>query len=182
MAWRRAAWALLVVLVLPVALAAAQAEQTLLVTPLTRDGKVLVSFTLNDAFNDDVRSAIHSGTSISFIYEVELKRSSTLWLDRTMSTTVVTAAVRFDNLTRRYYVTRLIDGRIEGTDTYEREEDVQRKLTDFEKLPLFSSNTLEPNAEYYLRVRAHTSPRNAAFVWPWASHEVAGHVKFTFIR
>ena len=181
MGLRRAACALLVVVALP-ALAAAQQEQSLQVTPLTRDGKVLVSFMLNDAFNDDVRTAIHSGTAISFIYEVELKRASTMWLDRTMSTTVVTAAVRFDNLTRRYFVTRLIDGRIEGTETFEREEDVQKRLTDFDKLPLFSSNMLEANAEYYLRVRAHTSPRNASFVWPWASHEVAGHVKFTFLR
>jgi len=177
----RAACALLFVLALQVAVAA-QAEQSLQVTPLTRDGKLLVSFLLTDAFNDDVRTAIHSGTAISFIYEVELKRNSTMWIDRTMSTSVVTASVRFDNLTRRYYVTRLIDGRIEGTETFEREEDVRKRLTDFEKLPLFSSSLLEENAEYYLRVRAHTSPRNAAFVWPWASHEVAGHVKFTFIR
>lgn len=178
---RRAACALLFVLACQVALAA-QAEQSLQVTPLTRNGKVLVTFMLNDAFNDDVRTAIHSGTAISFIYEVELRRSSTMWLDRTMDTSVVTASVRFDNLTRRYYVTRLIDGRIEGTETFEREDDVRKKLTEFDKLPLFSSGALEANAEYYLRVRAHTSPRNAAFVWPWASHEVAGHVKFTFIR
>lgn len=177
----RATCALVFVLIVQVA-AGAQAEQSLQVTPLTRDGKVLVSFTLTDAFTDDVRAAIHSGTAISFIYEVELKRASTLWLDRTMSTTVVTAAVRFDNLTRRYYVTRLIDGRIEGTETFEQEEDVRKRLTDFEKLPLFNSSILEANVEYYLRVRAHTSPRNASFVWPWASHEVAGRVKFTFIR
>jgi hypothetical protein len=176
---RRAVCALLVVAALSAPASAAAQEQTLQVTPLTRDGKVLVSFMLTDAFNDDVRTAIHSGTPISFI---ELKRSSTMWLDRTMSTTVVTAAVRFDNLTRRYFVTRLIDGRIEGTETFEREDDVQKRLTDFDKLPLFSSNMLEANAEYYLRVRAHTSPRNASFVWPWASHEVAGHVKFTFLR
>ena len=107
---RRAACALLFVLALQ-GFVCAQQPQALSVTPLTRDGKVLVSFTLSDAFNGDVRTAIHSGTAISFIYEVELKRSSTLWLDRTMSTAVVNAAVRFDKLTRRYYVTRLLDGR-----------------------------------------------------------------------
>ena len=138
-AWR-AACALLFVLTLP-AVAAAQAEQSLQITPLTRDGRVLVTFMLSDAFNDDVRTAIHSGTPISFIYEVELKRASTMWLDRTMDTSVVTASVRFDNLTRRYFVTRLIDGRIEGTETFEREDDVRKKLTEFEKLPLFSSGS-----------------------------------------
>jgi hypothetical protein len=32
-----------------------------------------------------------------------------------------------------------------------------------------------------VRVRAHTTPRNAAFVWPWGS-DVAGLAKFTFLR
>jgi hypothetical protein len=158
------------------------AQQSLKITPLIRDGRVLVSFTLTDAFNTDMTSAIHSGTAISFIYEVELKRAATLWLDRTMDTAVVTAAVRFDNLTRRYHFTRMLNGRIERAETTEREEDVREWLTEFEKLSLFSSGSLEGNAEYYLRVRAHTSPRNASFVWPWASHEVAGQVKFTFLR
>ena len=39
--------------------------------------------------------------------------------------------------------------------------------TDFERLPLFRSVTLQPNSEYYVRVRAHTTPRNATFLWPW---------------
>jgi uncharacterized protein DUF4390 len=177
---RRAFCALLLVAAALQAVVAAQ--QTLQVTPLTRDGRVLVSFTLSEAFNDDVRAAIHSGMTISFIYEVELKRSSTLWLDRTMDTAVVTAAVRFDNLTRRYHFTRMLNGRIERAETTEREDDVRDWLTEFTKLPLFSSTSLQTNAEYYLRVRAHTSPRNAAFVWPWAIHDVAAHVKFTFIR
>jgi hypothetical protein len=58
---------------------------------------------------------------------------------------------------------------------------VREWLTAFDKLPLFSAAALEPNAEYYLRVRAHTTPRNAAFVWPWGS-DIAGLAKFTFLK
>lgn len=175
----RAIPAIVCVLALSAMLAAAQ---TLQVTPLTRDGRVLVSYKLADAFNDQVRDAIHSGLAITFVYDVELKRSSALWLDRTIGAVRVSAGVRYDNLTRRYHLTRTHDGRLEGAETIEQEEDVRKRLTEFEKLPLFNSADLEPNSEYYLRVRAHITPRNASFVWPWTSHDVSGLAKFTFIR
>jgi Domain of unknown function (DUF4390) len=161
---------------------AAAAAQTIQVTPLTRDDRVLITFRLSDAFTDEVRSAVHSGLTITFIYDVELKRGASLWLDRTIASSTVSAGVRFDNLTRRYHVTRRWDGRMERVEVLDREEDVRDWLTTFEKLSLFSNATLEPNAEYYLRVRARTTPRNAAFVWPWQGSDVAGLAKFTFLR
>ena len=157
------------------------AGQSMQVTPLARDGRVLVSFRLSDAFNEDARAAIHSGLTITFVYDVELKRASTMWLDRTIAEATVMATVRYDNLTRRYYVTRREDGRIERADTVDREEVARGWLTDFDKLPLFNSDVLERNAEYYLRIRAHTMPRNASFVWPW-ERGIAGLAKFTFIQ
>src|SRR3990172_1797964 len=90
------------------------------VLPLSREGRVLVSFRLDNAFNEDIRTAIHSGLTISFIYDVELKRGSSLWFDRTIASEKVTAAVRYDNLARRYQVTRTQDGRIERVDATER--------------------------------------------------------------
>ena len=161
---------------------AAAAAQTIQVTPLTRDDRVLVTFRLSDAFTEEVRSAVHSGLTITFIYDVELKRGASLWLDRTIASSTVSAGVRFDNLTRRYHVTRRWDGRMERVEVLDREEDVRDWLTSFEKLSLFSNATLEANAEYYLRVRARTTPRNAAFVWPWQGSDVAGLAKFTFLR
>ena len=156
--------------------------QTIQVTPLTRDDRVLVTFRLTDAFNDHVRTAIHSGLTITFIYDVELRRGASLWIDRTMASSQVSADVRFDNLTRRYHVTRRWDGRMDRVEVLEREEDVRDWLTNFDKLSLFSNAILEPNAEYYLRVRAKTTPRNATFVWPWQNSDVAGLAKFTVLR
>jgi hypothetical protein len=160
---------------------ALHAGQNMQVTPLARDGRVLVSFKLSDAFNEDIRTAIHSGLTITFVYDVQLRRGSTLWLDRTIAEATVIATVRYDNLTRRYYVTRREDGRLDRADTVDREVDARAWLTSFEKLPLFRSDILERNAEYYLRIRAHTTPRNASFVWPWEGG-IAGMAKFTFLQ
>lgn len=159
------------------------AEQTLQVAPLARDGQVLVSFKLAEDPTDDIRAAIHSGLTISLVYKVDLRRSSPAWFDRTISSAVVTATVRYDNLTRRYSVTRMIDGHIDRADTIDREEAAWAWLTSqFEKLPLFRSVSLETNGEYYVRVRAHTTPRNMSFVWPWQADDVVGLAKFTLVR
>jgi hypothetical protein len=161
----------------------APAEQSLQVAPLPRDGQVLVTFKLNEALNEDIRAAIHSGMTISFVYKVDLRRGSSVWFDRTIASAVVTATVRYDNLTRRYHVTRMLDGRTDRAETTDREEEAWGWLTaGFDKLPLFRTISLEYNGEYYVRVRALTTPRNAAFLWPWQGHDVVGLAKFTLIR
>lgn len=162
---------------------AGPADQTLQVAPLPRDGQVLVSFQLQQELTDEVRTTIRSGMAVSFIYKVDLRRGSAVWFDRTLASTVVKATVRYDNLTRRYLLTRTLDGRMERPDTTDSEEVAWKWLTDqFDRLPLFSSVTLESNGEYYVRVSAHTAPRNAAFVWPWRGDDVVAFTKFTLIR
>lgn len=161
-----------------------QAEQRLHVAPLPRDGELLVSFKLDQALTPELKQRIHSGLIVKFVYKVDLKRSSAGWIDRTMASAEVTATVRYDTLTRRYHLTKLKDG---GTDliveTTDREEIAWAWVTtQFEKLPLFRGVRLEPNAEYYVRVRAHTAPRTDPFVWPWQGDDVVGFAKFTFIR
>lgn len=174
---------LLVLLAVALLAGSVSAAQTLQVLPLPRDGQVLVSFKLGEVFTDEIKAAVHSGLTVSFVYRVDLMRGSAAWFDRTMATAVVTATVRYDNLTRVYHVTRMLDGRIERAQTTEREDAAREWLTtEFDKLPLFRNVTLETNSEYYVRVRVHTTPRNASFLWPWDRHDVTGLAKFTFIQ
>jgi hypothetical protein len=155
--------------------------QSIRVTSLTREDRVLVSFELTEAYNDDLKAAIQSGLPTSITYDVELRRATTLWVDRLVETARVTAAVRFDNLTRRYQVSVMRDGRVEGSHVTDDEQAVQQALTTFVRLPLFRTARLEPNAEYYVRVRAQTRPRNSLFALPWERGGVLGSAKFTFL-
>ena len=160
-----------------------QPEQSLHVAPLTRDGQVLVSFRLAQTVTPELKTAIHSGLTISFVYKVDLKRASATWLDRTMASVLVTATVRYDNLTRKYHLSRMFDGHTDDYRTTDKEEVALAWVTtQFERLALFHNLRLEDNAEYYVRVRAHRSPRNASFVWPWQGDDVVGLAKFTFFR
>ena len=167
--------------VLVAATAQAVAAQEIRVRPVPRDGRVYVSFSMTEAFSEEVREAIGSGLETSFSYEVELRRGGPFWFARTIEAIVLTATVRYDNLTRRYHVTREQDGRVEASEVFDSEDEVRQRLTSFERLPLFSTERLEANAEYSLRVRARTRPRRAGLPWPFGQHDAAGLARFTFI-
>jgi len=155
--------------------------QAIQVVPLAREGRVMVSFQLSEGFPDDVKAAIKSGLMTTFAYDIEIKRGATFWFDRTVATANVSASVKYDTLTRTFSVTRAQDGRMATAENTENETIVRDMLTKFERLPLFSSAGLEPNAEYYLRVRARTTPRTSWAPWSLWGREVAGIAKFTFI-
>lgn len=157
------------------------AAEIIRVTSIARDGRILVSFEMKDGFTGDIQDAISSGLTTTFTYDVELRRGAAVWLDRTVEWARVTASVRYDNLTRRYQVVRTQDGRVEETRIVEDRELVRRWLTEFARLSLFSTTRLEPNADYYVRVRARMRPRNSMFFLPWDRAAASGMAKFTFI-
>jgi hypothetical protein len=168
-------------LALSASLHAAPPPPDVTVTPIARDGQVQVTFDLSDAFTSDVRDAIRSGLATTFDYDIELRHGTAGWFDRTVSSVTITATVRFDNLTRRYQMSRILDGRAEDGPATEEEDAVRRWLTHFERIPVSATSALEANGEYYVRVRARTRPRNTWFLWPWDRDALLGHAKFTFI-
>ena len=154
----------------------------LVVTPITREGQVLVTFELNDGVTPEVRDAIHSGLPTTFSYEIAVSRGTAAWFDRTLASVSVAASVRFDNLTRRYQLSRTQDGRVEDSRPTEDQEVVKRWLTRFDQVPVLTTAALETNGEYLVRVRALARPQHTWFFWPWARGAVLGNAKFTFIQ
>lgn len=177
----RFAVCLLTVLALAAGRASAQTSEGLRVVPLVRDDQVLVSFTLADGFTEEVRAAIQSGLKTTFTYSTELRLDVPGWVDRTMATSTATSSVEFDNLTRRYSLTRTIDGKMVDTRTADDERAVRQWLTVLQRLPLFRTWVLEGNREYYVTVRATARPSNGSILWPFSSG-TSGSAKFTFIK
>jgi hypothetical protein len=151
------------------------------IVPLVRGSDVLVSFQMSEGFTEDVRAAIHSGLKTTFTYTIDLRTAVAVWLDRTIESVVVSTSVQYDNLTRRHVIVRSLDGRVDGDALIvDSDDEVRQLVTRIDRRPLFRTTKLEPNREYYVRVRAEIRPRNAAFLWPWGSGTSA-QAKFTFI-
>jgi hypothetical protein len=159
----------------------ARAQEGLRVVPLVRADNVLVTFSLTDGFTDEVRAAIQSGLKTTFTYAVDLKLDVPGWVDRTIGSATATSSVEFDNLTRRYDLVRMVDGRVLDRLQTEDEAVVRQWMTAVKQLALFRTALLEANREYYVAVRASARPSNGSILWPFGS-SASAQAKFTFIR
>jgi hypothetical protein len=51
-------------------------------------------------------------------------------------------------------------------------------MTAFDRVPVTTTEPLEPNGDYYLRVSMQTSPKRT-FSWPWTGDAASGRAEFT---
>jgi hypothetical protein len=151
------------------------------VSTVARDGRVHVSCAVTGGLTPDMEQALQSGLTTTFTYDVDLRRAVSVWLDRGVGVSTVSASAQYDTLTGRYQVSRSVDGRIEDSRVSENKADVARFITSFERLPLFTTADLEPNVEYLVRVRLRTRPRVNWFIWPFSRADAVGFARFTFI-
>ena len=160
----------------------AAARADIRVTPLVVEGRVFASFTAAGAVDADARAVMRSGLLLTFTYTVELRRPSTIWLDHSLTRKLVSATVKFDTLTGVYQVSQLERDRVVWSKTSSDEVQVRTWMTTFEKVPISPEASLEPNADYYVRVRLHASPKGTFSLWPWGRDDGSGRADFTFIR
>lgn len=155
-------------------------QETLRVRPMVREDKVLVTFTLDGGLTDEMRAVVRSGLRTVFTYTVELKLKVPAWVDRTIATAVISTSIDYDNLTRRHTISQSLNGRMGDSKVVDDPALVAQLATTFERMPLFNTNVLEANREYYVLVRADARPRSSSPLWPW-SGTATGSAKFTFI-
>jgi len=166
-------WAMLLVL----AAATVQSQETLRIATFINDNRVVVSFELNDAYNEEVREAIASGLRTTFTYQLELRTPA--WIDRTVGTAIVSATDQYDNLTRRHTLTRTVDGRVEDVLVTEDDAIVKTWLTKWSRVPVADTSTLDPTRDYYVRVSTRTRPLGGSLLG--VTKTITGQVKFTFV-
>ena len=178
---RRRAWLLAAALAAPIGLAAA-GEVT--VTTVVSDGRVLASFAAPSAWTADIKELVRSGLVLTFSFDVELRRPAMLF-DSTLARVRIGSSVKFDNLTGTYQLSRLRDGRVVQSEPAHQEAPVRDWMTAFDRVPLEVAAPLEPNAEYYVRVRLYCSPRRTVSIWsiwPFGRDDGSGRADFTYIR
>ena len=166
-------WSMLLVL----AAATVQSQETLRITTFINDNRVVVSFELNDAYNEAVREAIASGLRTTFTYQLELRTPA--WIDRTVGTAIVSATDQYDNLTRRHTLTRTVDGRVEDVLVTEDDAVVKTWLTKWSRVPVADTAKLDPTRDYYVRVSTRTRPLGGSLLG--VTKTITGQVKFTFV-
>lgn len=176
--WRRAS---LAVMLWCVAVAVVLASDVR-VTPLVTSGQVFASFSATDSYTREVQEAVESGLPTTLTFVVELREASVVWWDRTVTTVTVASSIKYDSLTRAFQVSKMTEGQVFSSESTNRQDDAKKWATEFERVRLSRGDNLEPNGEYYVRVRMRATPRRSFSLWPWGRDDAAGRADFTFIR
>lgn len=162
-------------------LAASSAAPEVRVLTVAREGRVFVSCSVEGGLAADMEQALQSGLTVSFTYDVELRRPVSVWFDQAVAVATVTASAQLDTLAGRYQISRSVDGRIEDSLVSPNKADVARFMTAFERLPLFLVSDLEPNVDYVVRIRVRARPRVTWAPWPFGRPDAVGFARLTFI-
>jgi len=155
------------------------------VTPVVSEGRVLATCAAPTAWTADSRELVRGGVVLTHAFDVELRRPSSLWMDALLARTRVESQVKFDTLTGSFQVSRMRDGRLLESNRSGQEHGVREWMPTFQRIQLDPTEPLEPNAEYYVRVRLFASPRRNVSLWtlwPFSRDAASGRATFTFIR
>lgn len=164
-----------------VAVPAGEAAEIVDLAAVVRGGHVHVSFRVEDAFNEEIERAIEAGLEVSFRYNVQLKRVRGIWFDALIAERRVATMVSYDNLTKRYSLTREIDGEIDQTAVVADADAMRRFMTSVETLPVFEVSLIVPNEEYDVRVKGVMRDRNVLLFIPWDVSAGWKETHFTYL-
>jgi len=131
-----------------------EARLTNIVITNTRDD-LLVYLNVDDAFREEMKSAIQSGVPTTFSFYISLHRVRGFWLDKKITSLEVTHEVKYDNLKKAYTVTRSWEnGRQHEVKTF---GEAQKLMTDIDSLKITTLNQLEKGRQYQVRAKAQLS-------------------------
>lgn len=105
------------------------------------EGRVLVSFRLDDAFDEQLTERVQSGLPTTLVYELELLKDRKRWFDRGLTGATLTVVGIYDALRREYLINYKLNGRLLASRMEHDLEGLQRAMSRIEDIPAF---TLEP--------------------------------------
>jgi len=108
---------------------------------------------LVDAFNEKIKEAIESGVPMTFTYEIELLKQSSVFGDEVVSHNKVTHTIQYDTLKKVYQFSSQGKNVSRKVTTKSMEKYQQLMLT-LDKIPIAHIFKLDPEEKYYARVKA----------------------------
>ncbi|MBT5027721.1 MAG: DUF4390 domain-containing protein [Nitrospina sp.] len=119
----------------------------------TKGKYVVMNARLVDGFTEKIREAIANGVPMSFTYDIELRKANTLWMDSLVSSNKVRHRVQFDSLKKKYRFSEF-GNNIKRNIITRSEPQYQKLMLTLEDIPIAPIYKLDPNEQYYVRVKA----------------------------
>ena len=115
---------------------------------------VILDATLEGAFNRDITEAVTSGAPTRFRFLIRLMKKRGLWFDKEMKEYIVHHTVAYDVLKKQYLATRSYSQGIEENLTTSDWDEMVQWMSELKAVHFSAPELKDPNAKYYLRIRA----------------------------
>lgn len=129
--------------------------------------RVVVDFELDDAIDTALRRRLASGLPTGFVFDFELLRDRKRWFDKILRDAQLQVVAMYNAATREYLINFKLDGNLIESRVVRDPKALERALTHFEDLPIFTLAPGDAGGErLLLRVRAELGTRTVLFFVP----------------
>ncbi len=126
--------------------------------------QALVSFTLVDAFDENLEFRLESGLATGIVFDFELVRKRRLWFNKKVEKGKFQVVATYNALNREYLVNYKQDGVLTQSRLIRDAEELYGAMTEFQKLAVISLDGKQ--GQYVVRVRAELGKTSILFFIP----------------
>jgi hypothetical protein len=159
--------ALALLLLLPVPALAFEQEPRIENLHVNRqNGRILVSFELLDALDQELIDRVESGLPTELMFTLRLEHPRMWWFDRVFERATLEVVAMYNAVTREYLVNYKLDGRLIESRVVNDLDGLKRAMTLIHSLPAFDIEEELPPGRLQLTVRAQLGSKPILFLFP----------------
>lgn len=153
----RLGFALLIGLIL-ISSPAVHAQRAILsdITVSNSPDDLLLHVTLRNAFNEELRQTVLSGTPTLFVFQIVLKQVNTLWRNETLADIRAAQSIRYDDIRHEFIVRRAYEREPEITPSF---EEAQARVSRLDGMKITPLDRIARGLPYRLSVKASAGRR-----------------------
>jgi hypothetical protein len=131
-----------------------------------QNGRILVSFELLDALDDEMIERVESGLPTELMFTLRLEHPRGWWFDNVIERTTLQVVAMYNAVTREYLVNYKLDGRLIESRVVTDLDGLKRAMTLIHSLPAFEIEEELPPTRIQLTVRAQLGYKPILFLFP----------------
>ncbi len=126
----------------------------------TRD-QLLVCLKVRGAFGSEIKKTILSGVPTTFSFFIRLDETRTFWTDKTLTETVLTHTIKYNNLKNEFTIRRSWEG--DRPMTVKSLEQAEKLMSEVEEYSIISLDKLKKGVSYEVWAMAKLSDMTLPF-------------------
>lgn len=131
-----------------------------------QDYRVEASFELVNGFTDELFERIQAGLADGFRYDFALSRDHKTWFDNRIDATSLEVIAKYNAVTQEYLVNFRQDGKLIESRVVRERDELERIMTRFSRVPLFSVEDVKTDRRLVVKARADLGSKTVLLLIP----------------